>query len=210
MELVENFVDTGPMNIGIGLEEDTVALFSEGVDHIIAPSETQMLRKMRAFRSEDTIIIVRPTILRVQSYEELIASSDGEGHIQIVGHDAVRLTDVKSIEAFRALKAVVGKDVPVVEGRGRPIDNAYSIEQAEAILRFWYEIPRIPPKEVTEKAEALLGLPHGTLLNRAAKDPARWVKDLAIKYTRSARRTAPEGWEGIQLDADGKNVEYWK
>lgn len=210
MALVEKFADTGPMNIGVGLEEDTVALYAEGADHIIAPSETAMLRKMRAFRTYDTIIIVRPTLLRVQSYRELVESSEGQGHFQVVGHDAVRLADAKSIEAFRALKAIVSKDVPVVHGRGRPIDNLYSLEQAEAILRLWYETPRIPPAEVTERAEVMLALDHGTLLNKAAKDPARWVKDLAIKYTGSARRSAPEGWEGIQIDADGKNVRYWE
>lgn len=198
------------MNIGIGLEEDTVALYSEGADHIIAPSETALLRKMRAFRSEDTLIIVRPTLLRVQTYRELIQSGEGEGHFQVVGHDAVQLSDDASIDRFRALTAIVGKDVPVTHGRGRPTDHLYSLEQAEAILRLWYETPRIPPAEVTGRAEVMLQLEPGVLLNRAAKDPARWVKDLAIKYTGSARRSAPEGWEGIQLDADGKNVRYWE
>lgn len=203
MALVENFADTGPMRIGVGLEEDTVALFAAAADHVIAPSETKILRRMRAFRVEDTIVIVRPTLLRVQSYQELIESSEGEGHFEVVGHEAVRLTDRKSIDDFRAVKAIVGKSAPVSEARGRRPDIVYSLEQAETFMRLWYEVPRRLPAEVNDRIEAILELPQGTISNQ-------WIKDLCVKYAGTARRTPPEGWDGIQVDSEGKNVKYWE
>ena len=191
------------MRIGVGLEEDTVALYAAAADHIIAPSETAILRKMRAFRTDDTIVIVRPTLLRPQSYQELIESSDGEGHFEVVGHEAVRLTDAKSIKAFRSKTAIVGKSVPVAEARGRRPDIIYSLEQAETFMRLWYQVPRLMPAEVNARIEGILELPAGTIGNQ-------WIKDLCNKYVGSAKRTPPEGWDGIQTDADGKNVRYWE
>ena len=191
------------MRIGVGLEEDTVALYAAAADHIIAPSETAMLRKMRAFRTDDTIVIVRPSILRPQTYLELIESSEGEGHFEVVGHDAVQLSDMKSIKAFRDKKAIVGKSVPVAEARGRRPDIVYSLEQAETFLRLWYQVPRLMPAVVNERIEGILELPEGAIGNQ-------WIKDLCNKYVGTAKRTPPDGWDGIQTDADGKNVRYWE
>lgn len=191
------------MRIGVGLEEDTVALYAAAADHIIAPSETATLRKMRAFRTDDTIVIVRPSILRPQTYVELIESSEGEGHFEVVGHDAIRLSDMKSIKAFREMTPIVGKSVPVAEARGRRPDIIYSLEQAEAFMRLWFQVPRLMPAEVNARIEGILELPEGTIGNQ-------WIKDLCVKYTGSAKRSPPDGWDGIQTDADGKNVRYWE
>ena len=185
------------------MEEDTVALYAERVEYILAPSETGLLRKMRAFRVDDTLVIVRPTLLLERSYRELAESSDGEGLFEVVGHAPVTLNTPEDIEAFRALKAKVNKSIPIAEARGRRPDIVYSLEQAEAILRLWFETPRIPPGEVKDRAEGLLGLVEGTLSDQ-------WCKDLCNKYIGSAKRAAPKGWDGIQVDADGKNVRYWE
>lgn len=198
------------MKIGVGLEEDTVALYAAGADYIIAPSETHLLKKMRGFRAEDTIVVVRPTVLREQSYEELVTSSDCEGHFEVVGHEAVQLPDKAAITAFRALKAVVSKSIPVAEAKGRRPKIVYSLEQAEAILKLWFEMPRQAPEAIAERTEQILDLEPGAISNKVPKDPAKWVKDLCRKYTGTTRRDPPAGWDGIQVDADGKNVRYWE
>lgn len=46
-------------------------------------------------------------------------------------------------------------------------------------------------------------------LRRPVRPPAA-SKDLAIKYTGSAERAPPDGWDGIMHDADCKNVKYWE
>ncbi len=202
--------ERGPMKVGVGLEEDTVALYAAGANYIIAPSETHLLRKMHAFRSYDTIVIVRPTLLREQSYQELVEASDGEGHFEVVGHEAVQLKNADAIKEFRKVKAVVSKSIPVAEAKGRRPKIVYSIEQAEAILKVYFEEPRLSPERVADKAEEILDLEPGTISKKVPNDPAKWVKDLCRKYLGTTRRDPPAGWDGIQLDADGKNVRYWE
>ena len=190
MALVENFEDEGSVRIGIGSEDEAALLYAEGVEHVKPPSEIQLVLDMRAFRGGDTLIFVRPKALSTKRYLELNRVSDGEGLFQVVGHEPVTITTTEEATAFRALQAKVGRSAPVQEATGRKPGIQYTLEQAEAILRYYWQVPRKTPDEVCEFVEKLLKIEAGSL-------EFHWVKMLCRKYTGTTVRTMPSDWDGL-------------
>ncbi len=185
------------MLIGIGSEDEFPTLYASGAEIAVTPSEIGRMIEFRAYRSGDTILLLRPKALSATRYRDLHKVSEGGGFFQVIGHDAVALTDQSAIDAFLALRAKVNRSAPVQEPVGRKVAIPYTIEEAEAILREYYSPKSLA--DVQAFAEMMLRQEPGTI-------KPHWVKMLARKYTGNAKRTPPEGWDGIMLDADGRPV----
>lgn len=193
MVLVENFEDNGPVRIGIGAEDDATWLYGDGVDFAVAPAEIATIIHLKAFRPGDTLVMVNPRALSKSRLLTLDQISEGEGTFQVVGHDPMRIADADDVAVFYALKAKVGRSAPVREATGRKPGINYSLEDAEAILRFYWHKPNKTPAEVLEFAERRLELEAGTL-------KIHWVKMLARKYTGTTKREMPLAWAGLSED----------
>ncbi|MEL7396993.1 MAG: hypothetical protein AAFN44_11520 [Pseudomonadota bacterium] len=185
------------MIVGIGSEEDAPALYAAGAKTVVHPDEVAQLIDFRAFRGGDTALFVKPKVLNRSQYRELDRISEGRGLFQVVGHEPVKLPDDAARRDFFDLRALVSRAAPVQEAVGRRPKHSYSLEQAEAILRAYYS--PTPLNDVAAFADKVLGVEPGTI-------KGHWVKMLARKYTGHAKRTPPEGWDGILVDADGKPV----
>jgi len=185
LTLIENTEIEGPVIVGIGLPEDWAALAAAGAVDSYEPREANKLIQYRAFRAEDTLLLVRPKLLRPVTYKRLNEVSEGEGLFQVLGYEPVYLSSKADIDAFRELHGKVGKYATVIEKTGRRPDYTYTRQQAYAILKDYYAVPRIEYQEVKARAEKLL-----------EQDlPDHWLKMLARKYFGNTRRTAPLGWE---------------
>lgn len=190
---VENIREELPMKMGIGKPSHRAALYAAGASKVyMHPEDTDFLREYSGFREGDTVILVQPKMLRPREYEQILEAATGPLTFQVAGHDPVSLDSAEGIDAFRELRPK-GKQIEVVQTAGRPAKVRYTLQQAEAILRLWWDVPRRPPGEVKKMAEIILGLDAGSL-----KD--QWVKDLAIKYVGTAKRTMPAGFRGLSDD----------
>lgn len=190
LALVENIRDDCPMKMGIGKANHRAALYAAGASKVyMHPEDTEFLRQYSGFREGDTVILVRPKMLTEREYSQIMDAATGPLQFQVAGHDPVSLGGPDDVAAFRELKPK-GKEVEVESAVGRPAKIRYTLQQAEAILRLWWDVPRRPPGEVKRLAEITLGLEHGTLSDQ-------WVKDLAVKYAGSAKRTAPPDFKGL-------------
>jgi hypothetical protein len=188
--LVENFRDEGPMKIGLGKDSHVASLYAFGAERVFRhPEETALLIEYSGVRAGDVVIVVLPASLPVTTYKRIIEACGGDVMFQVAGHEPASIASDNEIDAFRKLKPK-GNDTEVIQATGRPAKITYTLEQAEAILRLWYDTPRRKPGAVKELAEAMLGLDAGFLSDQ-------WVKDLAIKFTGTAKRTKPDGWDGL-------------
>ena len=193
MALVENLRDEGPVKIGLGKRTHRAALYAFGAEKVYEhPEETQSVIHYSGIRNGDTVIVLQPKLLTLAEYKKINLACGGDVKFQVVGHRPITFVNDKAIDKFRELKAK-GKETEIVQIIGRPKKIKYTVEQADAILRLWYEQPKRKPGDVKALAEAMLGLEEGSL-------SPQWVKDLAIKYTGSAKRTPPAGWNGIRID----------
>lgn len=131
----------------------------------------------------------------VEHYDDLGAAKDAE--------ELAIANEAPMFNVQHRSKEKCGSDRRSVNGRklGRSRKHKYSTDQANAILERYWSVPRLPMSDVAEFAASLLG---------ADRVDDHWLKTLAIRYSGSARRTAPAGWRGIEVDADGRNVRYWK
>ena len=134
--------------MGIGSEEDAPALWAADAYAVATPADIPQMIDFRAFRPEDTLLLVRPTILKVSEYRDLHRVAEGEGLFQVIGHEPMVLSDDGAIADFRDLRAVISRTAPVQEAVGRKSKISYSLDQAEAILRKYYS--SASPAEVQE------------------------------------------------------------
>ena len=125
-------------------------------------------------------------------YEIIRDACLGPVLFQVVGNEPVALDNMADIKAFRKCKPR-GYGTQVKETTGRPRDTKYTVEQADAIIRLWHDIPKRKPAALVLIVDTLLGLDAGTT-------KAHWVRDLVKKYTGTAQREKPAGWRGVRID----------
>jgi len=187
----ENIGHPRPVKIGLGKKSHHVSLYAAGAERVFEhPDDTVQLLKYGGFREGDIVVLVQPKLLLLSDYQNINRATHGRIEFEVVGHQRTYLTDAASVADFRALKPITSA-AQFIQATGRPAKVIYTIEQAEAILRLWWEFPRRKPGDVKDVAEHILGVQTGTLSDQ-------WVKDLAIKFVGTAKRTMPPGWNGLK------------
>lgn len=182
------------MKIGYGTRPQEGTLRTAGAVRVFFhPDDLAMLMDHAGvtLRAEDTLIMVQPKLITIDDTRLLLDACGGRLLLQVVGHEAQEIGADIALTEWRKLRA----DVPqseVAQLTGRPKTVAYTMEQADAIVRAWHAVPKNPPREVTATAERILGLEAGTL-------KAHWVRDLVIKFVGTAQRERPADWNGIQI-----------
>ncbi len=145
-------------------------------------------------RADDTLLVVQPGLLKVEDMRDLHKGCDGRLQFQVVGHEPFPLTSDRHFREFRKIKPRGIDETEVVQLTGRPARVAYTIEQADAIIRLWHEKPKRTPREIVGLAKTILGLKADFDLKPS------WVRDLVIKYVGTGQRDKPEGWAGIPTE----------
>lgn len=183
------------MKIGLGAKKDGAALLVAGCEKIfVYPDEAYLFKDKdtKGLREGDTLIIVQPAIFKPTDYETMREGCEGGILFQVVGHEPVALTTHAKIKAFRSLKAK-GAYTEVKEITGRPRGLKYTVEQADAIIRLWHDVPKRKPADIVTVVDTILGVEAGTV-------KAHWVRDLVKKYVGTAQREKPAGWRGVRID----------
>ena len=193
---VENAHERGPMIVGFGTREQRARLLTAGCAHVIYhPDERDLLmgRLGLSIRDGDTLVLTQPSLLKKSDYRKIREVGADQGiRFQVVGHAPVALATDSEIVEFRRRKPK-GKQAPMERTTGRKptVVEGYTAAQADAIIRAWHAKPRKKPGEVRAEAERVLGLPDGSL-------PKWWVRDLVIKFVKTAKRDKPAGWKGVE------------
>lgn len=158
------------------------------------PDETDLVVDYAGLgvRVGDILLMVDPTLLSSKELAKVRDACGGNVMFQVVGHEPVALKTPADIAEFRALPPTV-KQTAITRSTGRPPKIKHTIEQADAIIRLWHDVPRRKPADICRMADAILGLPDGTI-------KPYWVRDLVTKYVGTAQREKPEGWRGVRID----------
>lgn len=192
---VENSSHNGPVIVGYGTRGQEGQLREAGAERVFRhPDQLATVIEFAGVMLSpgDILLMVQPGILKAREYEKLHKACSGDLMFQVVGREPFPLKSVKHFAEFRKVKPVgVSTEIlPIGPGRPRTID--YTMEQAEAIIRLWHEVPRRSPSEVTEITKKILGLPDDYDMKPS------WPRDLVIKYVGTARREKPVDWQGIK------------
>ena len=191
------------MIVGFGTKDQEATLKTAGAERVFFhPEQTPDLFKYAgsAVRAGDTFLVVQPTLLRVVDYRDLHEACAKGLTFQVVGNDPLPISQNMNFTEFRRTRAKGVQNTYAAAPTGRPAAIVYSLEQADAILREWHAKPRKKPADIVSIANNILRLPEGKTVN------VQWLKDLCKKFTGNTRRDPPEGWTGIQIDADGREV----
>lgn len=183
------------MKIGFGTREHGGALMVAGAEKVFFhPEELGLVLDYAglAVREGDTLVVVSSGLLTTSQIKKIRDACAGDLDFQVVGHEPERLVTDHDIKQFRA-KYPIGVETNVPQATGRPKDIKYTVEQADAIIRLWHEIPKRKPLEIVLLADKILGLPDGTV-------KPHWVRDLVKKYVGTAQREKPKGWRGVRIN----------
>lgn len=194
MDAVENIDTNSLVRIGFGKREHGAALMTAGAEKVFwHPDELDIITHRGGLREGDVLLVADPKILSISQYAQAKEACMGDLLFQVAGHDPVALTDARDFSEFRKIKASAKSQVPISEPAGRPAKIKYTVEQADAIIRLWHEVPRRKPAEILLLADKILGKPDGTVQHH-------WVRDLVRKYVGTAQRDKPAGWRGVRID----------
>lgn len=182
------------MRIGLGKRDHGGALLRAGAEKVFwHPEETDLAIEKAGIRAKDVVLVLRPSMLSARHYERILEACGNDVLFEVVGRDPVRLSGPKQIADFRGLKPKLADGDEVEPQTGRPAKIKHTIEQADAIIRLWHEVPRRKPADICRLADAILGLDEGTVKHH-------WVRDLVRKYVGTAQREKPKGWRGVRID----------
>lgn len=181
------------MKIGFGKREHGGALMTAGAEKVFwYPDEVDVITFRGGLREGDVLLLSDAKLLTVKEYQKAKASCGGDLMFQVVGNDPVEIDDANGFTSFRKTKPI-SSHIPITQPTGRPAKIKYTVEQADAIIRLWHDVPRRKPSEIVKLCDAILSLPDGTV-------QAHWVRDLVIKYVGTAQRDKPAGWRGVRID----------
>lgn len=179
---VEKREYNGPMKVGIGTERQEKALKRFGCNHVFFPHELQQVLEEKKLptnmflRPDDTIVMMQPTLLKLDWFRQIIAAGVSW---QVPGHDPVRFNSEDERREWRKLKPKGQNRRLVKETRGRKASvwPSPTPQQINSIVTLWHS----PQKraEVIKQVQALV----------SAEVPDWWVRDVVIKATGSAKRT---------------------
>jgi hypothetical protein len=190
---VENSDRNQFVKIGFGKKEHSGVLMTAGAEKVFfAPDEKDLVIERGGLREGDTLLVAHPPVMSVADYKRAKEACAGDLLFQVVGADPVQLETDADFTDFRKKKARVG-DVPIVPSTGRPARIKHTVEQADAIIRLWHEVPKRKPEEIIQLTDTILGLPEGTTKKS-------WVRDLVRKYVGTAQREKPAVWRGVRID----------
>ena len=183
------------MKIGFGTRDHGGALMVAGAEKVFFhPEDLNLILEFAgvSVREGDTLIVVSSGLLTAQQIKKIRDACKGEVEFQVVGHEPESLASDRAIKEFRA-KYPIGVETAVPQATGRPKDVKYTVEQADAIIRLWHEVPKRKPSEIVLLADKILGLPDGSI-------EKHWVRDLVKKYVGTAQREKPKGWRGVRIN----------
>jgi len=158
------------------------------------PEFTEIMIDYAGVREGDVLLLLNPALLTLSQYRRIKEACRDDILFQVVGFDPVPLATDADIRQFRKIKAEVnGGTIKETGPKGRPKGIRYTVEQADAIIRLWHDVPRRKPSDIVLLADVILGLEEGTVKHH-------WVRDLVRKYVGTAQREKPKGWRGVRID----------
>lgn len=182
MQAVVKRNNTDPVKIGIGTERQEKALKKLGCNHVFFPRELHRVLEDKKLpthmflRPDDTIIMLQPTLLKLEWFRQIIAAGV---EWQVPGHEPVRFKTEEDRKAWRKLKpkGQTSKLVQEMRGRKASVWPTPTPQQINSIVTLWHS----PQKrsEVVKQVQALVG----------SEVPDWWVRDVVIKATGSAKRS---------------------
>lgn len=182
------------MKIGFGKKEHGAALMTAGAEKVFwHPDELDIITHRGGLREGDVLLVADPKVLTVKQYHQAKEACLGDLLFQVVGHDPVAIELDAGFTEFRKVRPTAKAEMPISEPSGRPAKIKYTVEQADAIIRLWHDVPRRKPADIVRLADAILGKSDGTVKHH-------WVRDLVRKYVGTAQREKPAGWRGVRID----------